>query len=268
MAMGDVNNQQNRRSLDDNYYSRTRITANQRVVGFSFWKGMLKLSISERIDNQGSNPTFNELAYIHLSPTKARIFKEEIDKFMIDPSRPRGVNSGSSEIQGVIIIGAREGSTPETPRYFLLIGKVDATGKFVDRCELDFNFNYHSGLVFNDIGDSVDFEKEYYDDLEVRQLKTMLEEYCWSCNGATGYFSADIARYETARMENKIDDMVASMGIERKSSRSNTGNNGGGYNKSVFGMNPPSGNGSNGAAHNSSRGSSYRIEDMENDMLD
>lgn len=268
MAMGDVN-QQNRRDLNDQFYSRMKFSSKNLSMGFGFWKGMLKISISEKAEsNNGGFPQYNEVVYIHLSPTKARILKHEIKKFLAEPATvdtpPRGVNTGSSDVQGMIFIGNREDSTPDIPRRYMTIGKVDASGNIVDSCEFDFNSNYHFGVVFTNTSGQLQISKEYYDDLEIEQFVTFLDEYIWSANGSTGYFTTDLARYQTARIENKIDDIATAVGVEKKSSGGQTNRSNGDFNKSFFASTGGADSRSN---SNRGRSSTTSFDEIEDTLL-
>ena len=125
MALGSnyQNNNQNQNSMwEPSYYSRLRIKNPEQnlALTFTFWKGTLKVSITETGSSQeGRN---NELAYIHLSPTKARILAEGVKRVSANSEGKEiyGVDTGTGETRGFIAIGREMG------KPFLFIATVNA----------------------------------------------------------------------------------------------------------------------------------------------
>ena len=187
-------NNQNNTLYNPTYYSRLSIknpTDNLRL-SFTYWNGTLRLSISEAGNIQdGKN---NELAYIHLSPTKARIFSNCINKIIENPETPDifGVDTGAGETRGLIAIGRDMG------KPYLIIAKVDANGKYESNQRFNFNIDYHYLLQINDIV-KLGFKKEYNNFVELNQLKDLLEDYSRNASCAAAYFYHDIGRYTHRR---------------------------------------------------------------------
>lgn len=213
--LGSQQQQQNNRGLyEQTYYSRLRFKneADKLQVGFSFWKGTLKLSVTEipkSYDNSGAAKV-DELAYIHLSPTKALMMSHIVQEYIDDPnkSEPRGVNTGASDVQGLIAIG-RENGVP-----YLVIAKVDANGAFLQQQRFNFNNDYNYDLTFSDINKLM-FSKSYDNTIELKLFQQILKDYASSSNGAFGYATWDIARYEQAKQANTIWKIAEKVGVER-----------------------------------------------------
>ena len=77
-------NNQNNTLYNPTYYSRISIKnpVDNLKLSFNYWNGTLRMAISEAGNAQeGRN---NELAYIHLSPTKARLFATCVDRIISD----------------------------------------------------------------------------------------------------------------------------------------------------------------------------------------
>lgn len=251
--MGDTNNNQNKEKMyEENYYSRMRFYDNTNMsLGFSFWKGMLKIYISQNTAAPGGFPKYDELVYIHMSPAKAKILANGITELLAEGDKSTklyGVNTGSGEVQGLIACGNRNG------RKYLVIGKVDPNGKAVDTQEFEFTSDYNFGLVFSNI-EKMEFERNYYNNMDIESFRDLLEDYARSTNGAMGYAVADIARYETAKNNNKIMAIQDALGIEKKSSSSAPK---GSSSNSFF--NKPAGASSSTA---STRGRSTSIDDLD-----
>ena len=259
MALGS-NNQQNNRGLSEpNYYSRLRFKneEDKLQIGFTYWKGTLKISITERTN--GDNPRSDELAYIHLSPSKARIMAEFVQQVIDDPTITKqfGINTGASDTQGVLAI-ARDNGRP-----YLMIAKVNKDGKFENCKRFNFANNYNYGLEFSDFN-KLSFTKQYDNDLELRMFKDILEDYARSANGAIGASTWDVARYEISKMNNQLNQIAEKVGADRRSG----GNYGGNANDSYF-ANSNSGSSSSAFSSGMNKPTSYTtgsIEDMDSEF--
>ena len=181
MALGSTYNNSNNRSYSNNNQNNT-------LYNPTYYS---RLSIK--------NPVNNELAYIHLSPTKARIFSACVKRIIENPEAVDifGVDTGTGETRGLIAIGRDMG------KPYLVIAKVDANGKYESNQRFNFNTDYHYSLQINDIV-KLGFKKEYDNYIELNQLKDLLEDYSRNASCAAAYFYHDTARYETAKASNLI----------------------------------------------------------------
>lgn len=200
------------------YYSRLRIKnpTDNIALSFTFWKGVLKVSIIEI----GSN---NELAYIHLSPTKARILASGVENIINNPEDMStfGVDTGVGETRGFIAIG-RDANSP-----FLFIAKVDKNGKYESSQRFNFNVNYNYLLKVVDIT-NLKCQKEYTNDVELHQFVDLLNDFARSASGALGASFYDIGRYESAKLNNIVRRIAEKTGVVD----SNKSYNNGGGNRS------------------------------------
>lgn len=229
MALGSnyQNNNQNQNSMwEPSYYSRLRIKNPEQnlALTFTFWKGTLKVSIIESGSSQeGRN---NELAYIHLSPTKARILAEGVKRIAtnVEGKEIYGVDTGTGETRGFIAVGRDMG------KPFLFIAKVNASGNYESSQRFDFNNNYNYLLDVHDLS-SLKCQKEYMNNVELDQFCNILEDYARFASGAMGASFYDIGRYENAKLSN----MVRSIGIKTGAlDASKYGGNSGGRSSNSF----------------------------------
>ena len=211
-------NNQNNTLYNPTYYSRISIKnpVDNLKLSFNYWNGTLRMAISEYRNN--------ELAYIHLSPTKARLFATCVDRIISDSETSSifGVDTGTGETRGMIAIGRDMG------KPYLVIAKVNANGQYESNQRFNFNMNYQYLLQINDIS-KLGFKKEYDDSLELNQLKDLLEDYARYASGASAYFYHDIGRYEAARSSNLIRRIGEKVGAIDKNY-----NGGGASNNSFF----------------------------------
>lgn len=264
--LGSNNNQNGRNtSYDPTYYSRISFkNENDKLrLGFSVWKGCLKLAVSElkTFDGTGGNRA-EDLAYIHLSPTKAQIMSEYVKEVITKPdfTEIRGVNTGASDTQGLLAISRESNGQP-----YLIIAKIDKDGNFVQQQRFNFNFHYHYGLKIHDLKD-LSFEKDYDDNAELVQLQQLLEDFARSSNGAYGASVWDVGRYEfNGKVIKPVSMIMEKLGIERKGyGGGNRGNSGDGF------FNNNSGNGGGaGKTDGASSGGGYSsgsFDDLESEF--
>ena len=252
MALGNNNyqnrNQQNQQS-EPSYYSRIRITNPTDNIGlnFTFWKGLLKVSIVESGNAQEGRS--NELAYIHLSPTKARLMAQCVDKILSDEksSDIYGINTGIGEVNGFMAIGRDMGNP------YLIIAKVGQNG-YESSQRFNFNKDYNYFLQVSDL-DKLKFKKEYDNTVELTQFRDILEDFARASSGAIGASVHDIGRYEASKTNALVRKIAAKVGVELNYTNNQFGGNGN-YSK-------PSGDSNN----SKSQGNRYNnISDLEDEF--
>lgn len=260
MALGSNNNQNDRGLYEPNYYARLQFKNPEQnlTMGFTYWKGSLKVAITERKNNQKPE----ELAYIHLSPMKAHILSEYVDKVINNAdNNVYGVNTGVGETQGLITIG-RDNGAP-----YVIIASIDKDGNYTSSQRFDFIQNYHFGLSITDL-QNMEFVKEYNDNAELSQFYNILRDFSRSANGALGASVWGVARYETAKNNNLLYRIGDKMGVVEKSN-----NNGGGAGNSYFanGGNNSSGTSNSSGFNGMNKPSNYSansIDDLEHSFDD
>ena len=213
-------NNQNNSMYNPTYYSRLSIRnpLDNLRLSFNFWNGTLRVSISEAgTAQEGRN---NELAYIHLSPTKARLFADCVERIIKDPETFDifGVDTGTGETHGLIAIGRDMG------KPYLIIAKVNSDGKYESNQRFNFNNDYQYLLQINDIT-KLGYKKEYDNSLELNQLKDILDDYSRFSSGAAGYTFYDIGRYESAKISNIIRSIAEKVGASNKNYNIGSSNN-------------------------------------------
>lgn len=229
MAIGDTtsnNNQNSGKIFENTYYSRLRMkhADSKNSLGFYFKSGLLVLEISELKEGFKYDPIIN----IHLSPTKARLFANEIMKFKeylvsgnIVPGKAFGVNAGMGEKVSYVGIHADIDKSVK-----ITIGKFDGNGNIVEYATTSLNKDYHFALEWDNI-DKMDVSKVYDDMIELQQLYEILDDFARNMNGAVAYSVADLTKFDTSRILKKMDPIFDKLGIERK-----TYGNGNNYSRS------------------------------------
>ena len=214
MALGNTYQNNKNQMWEASYYSRLRIKnpKDNLALGFTFWKGTLKVSISSLSKDYHTNDNNSDLTYIHLSPTKARLLANLVQTVIEQKSdNIFGVDTGIGEVHGFIAVGREQGNP------FLLIAKVNPDGTFESSHKFNFNMNYNYSLKVHDIK-NLKCQKEYDNELELQQLYDILADYARFSSGAIGASVYDIGRYEAAKMSNMVRKIAEKTGaIEFKS---------------------------------------------------
>lgn len=222
--MEDKNMLGQQKNTEASYYSRFRVKSEETNMTLSatFWSGTLKLSITENRSTENTKP--NELAAIYMSPFKSAIMAEYISKVIEDENCKKiyGVNTGAGESQGLFLI-SRENKVP-----YIIIAKVDSNGKFVNSQRFNFNRDYNYGLEVTNL-DTLDFNKEYKNHIELSALRDLLLDFSRSANGAYAYFTHDINRYEIGKIVGKINKIAEKVGVESNSGSYSKGNSNNSY---------------------------------------
>ena len=165
-----------------------------------------------------------------------------------------GINTGMGEVQTLITFMNEKDSTEELPKRKCVICKLDSDGNLQEVVEFHLNTDYYYTLEYSDFS-KVEFEKSFDNDLELDEFIMILDSFAVNMNGTVGYAVMDVMRWDATRQNNKLDQIMDALNIERKSGRGNQGNN----NNSYFNR--------NGAAStdnsNRARSNHRSVEDLE-----
>lgn len=180
-------------------------------ITFRFWKTNLIIGIFPRKNTGDDGMTFdmdNGIS-IYLSHTKARILKNELELFLKDPITYNSVGVPS----GMSIIYISNGTEYGKDAPVLTITKVDDDGKPVSSFAYEFHRNFHFSIR-NYQQSSFDKIYDEYNDLEIRQLITLLDEYVKASTNAVAFTVMDQRKYSYNRMDAKIEAIAQSLGVD------------------------------------------------------
>lgn len=233
MSLGNTYNSNTPRKPNDmlTVYSNFRMNNGESTIDptcltFRYWKSNLCIGIFPR-KNTGNE----EIAFdmdngitVYLSHSKAQVLKHELELFLSDPVTYNG--SGVPTNQGVITISNGSEYGKNTP--VLTIRKVNDTGDVVASFAYEFKRNYHYSIRGYD---GYNFTKVFddYQDLEIRQLITILDEYVKASTNAVAFSVMSQRQFSAVRMENKLDAIANSLGVDI-GAKSNSGR----YSKSSY----------------------------------
>lgn len=178
-------------------------------LSFSMWKNTLQIIISPVKETpDGIQIDKDNSGSIYINHTKARIFAEELKKFLQDPD----TYHGSAVFSGKAVISISNGSDVGGTSPILIIRNIDESGKAVGTFAYEFRTNFHCA-IHNYNGDS-NFNREYYPNIEIEELITMLEEYYRAASSAYAFMTVDAYSHNHNYMSDKLNQIAQKLGIE------------------------------------------------------
>ena len=222
-------------------------TVDQTCLSFTFWNNSLKVSISPKKNTTGNDGQvlfdYDNGISIYLSHHKARIFAEEIKKFISDPVKYD--NSGVTSGQGLITVS--RGVEFNSPAPLIIIRRIDENGTIMSSFAYQIKHEYY--FAVRNYNENGEFTKdlETYSNLELLQIVTLLEEFYKATTCATAYTVIDQLKYEHNPQRGILNSIANKLGVEY-GGVSNSGN-GRRYNSTSY-FNNASGNSGNNYSSN------------------
>lgn len=238
MAVGDnySNNKQQQRSPEVfSFYTMSNAEGiDPSMLSISYWNGLMKVSISPMLPNPTTEHKWDKDNAIaaYVNHTKARTLAWVISD-VLDPNKPDvhsgGINTGTD---GLICFS--DGKEVGLDHPCIIIRKIDPNdGHVISSYIYEFKFNYHYAIVNYNPNDA-SHKKIYYDDIEVSQFVEVLNEYYKAMTNAVAYTVIDRSKYDTSRINTKLDSICENLGIDYRDGKANYSRKGGSsyFNKS------------------------------------
>lgn len=228
MSIGNTysnNNQANNNIQEVTVYSNYRMNNAESKIDatcltFRFWRTNLCIGIFPRKNTGNDEISFdmNNGITIYLSHTKARILKKELELFLLDSKKYNAVGVPSGKAVISISNGAEYGK--DTP--ILTIRGVSETGDITSSFAYEFKSDYHYSIRNYD-GKNFDTIYDDYKNIEIEQFITVLNQYIDASVNAMAFSVLDQSKYSNARLDNKIQAIASSLGVDLKNNgRSST----------------------------------------------
>ena len=232
MAQFNNNNQNNNSKSvgSTTYYSGLRIRnyTDNNAISINFSNGLMKVSISKPDENN----RFQDVISASLSPKKAAIMVDQIEKLGDSEDGVLGTVLGMGEVQTAIGIQRRDGIN------YLRIAKVDKTGNITDQGSFTFQTNADPSYRWSDF-DHMKFTKSYNNDIDFDMFKNALIDFARNISGAAGYGTLYLNRYQDSSMSNKISAICGKLGINTNTNTNRSYNGGGFFTNNDNGGNNP-----------------------------
>ena len=218
MALGD-GGQMQRKSNEDSYNSRLTLYSpdGNKYLKFKFWAGKIAISINVG-ENTQQGFRYNEVIAAFLTPMKAKMAAEELREFIADEKHvPVGiVTSTGDPTTCLTFIREKDGSITVDIR------KVDGSGKTTANDAFTIQKDYHYAVNYKNF-EKLDFTKKFYNDLEIKAIIDLFDNFYMACNGANAYSVLDMSRFNYSRLRSNTEAIMDKLGIQRASSRGSSG---------------------------------------------
>lgn len=228
------------------------------TLNFSFWKSLLKVSITPLKVVQGSATEMDKdnNIDIYLSPMKAKLFLQYAEDFRKNPNKFTNVGIGTNK--GIIYLTSGK-SEFNTESLFVVIKLMNFEEGTVTSC-IAYEFN-RNNFGITDYAGGTEFNKNYdfAEFVEFDMFLDVIRSYVESVNYAIAATVVDNNKFDVARISNKIGSIQEKLGIETGKKSYN-----GSSNNSSYWNNNGSSNSSSSPAMNTSSGSSNGPEQYDN----
>ena len=228
MPYGNYNNNKKQGPYDPTVYSpykfnNARSTVDQTQLSCQFWNNSLRIIIAPKnSDSPEDQPTFdikNSIS-VYLNHIKARMLHDVLCKFMEDPETydNAGVVAGTSFIS--FSTGKDFGSTFP----MIIIRKVDENGSITSSFAYEVKGDYHFAIRGFSEKSNGKYERDFYPNLELECLKTLLEEFYKAESRAVAYSVLDAFKYDQYRTSMKLNRIGEKLGLDMNVSSSGNSN--------------------------------------------
>lgn len=190
-------------------------------LSFSFWNGLLKVSINPIIVNNGSANRVDKdnAVSIYLSPLKASILLKFAKEFRDDPKKY--MNSGINTNKGIIYLTDGKDEFNQESK-FLVIKIIDATtGDCKSQAAYEFNKSDHFGII--NYTNKNNFTR-YYDGADIVELNmfiNVLDSYIKSATSAYAASVMEANKFDSTRTFNSLREIKEKLGIKYEGKNNN-----------------------------------------------
>ncbi len=222
------------RKFDSTYYSRTNFInykENMRV-NVTYSSGMIKLTIATAqgtSDNGMSN--WEDQITVSITGTKAHLllnalaeYEKAIEENTITLSQSWGIVTGMSDIQTILMFHLNKVNSTKA----FSICSIDAAGTVLKRFTYNFPDDQDFHIDWSNF-DTMKNDKVYDSDLQYKMLKETIAEFARTSNGAAGYTTVDLARYDINAIRNNITAIGENLGVIQPRQNNFNRNTSGGY---------------------------------------
>jgi len=260
MSLNDAGNYNNNKDRDyrvtvysSNTFSNVDSTIEKSKLTYTFWKGLLKISIAPMIPSNDDSVNFDykKESSIYLSPMLASMGYKKFKEFMENPDK---FESRSIPTRSGALIKLCKGEQYGIKGHVLVIEKIGEDRSIIGGHLYEFNTDKYYGID-NINEDDFSFDKSYYKDLEIDFLLLTLKSFYEYSVGSSAYFNMDYNRFEQSRLTGKLNKIGIALNIEDKS----------GYNKG-YGGSKNSPFESNKNNNSSSNNDEYSYNDIEEQL--
>lgn len=217
----------------DSYYRfyNAESSVDKTAVKFSFWNNMLKVTIAPKSNTNATNQNgdaFNSFDWndgttsAFITPVKAKMLYDEIERFQNNPGEYTnvGIPLGAS---GSGIIYICDGKEFGVNSICMVIVTVNNSGAVESTAVYEFKSQYNFSIRNYDAGNK-NFDKIYYDTIELDIFKMILKQYYEAVSGAYAYTVMNANIRNTVRYKKSFEAIASKLGVDLGYSTTNYDN--------------------------------------------
>lgn len=215
----------------DSYYKfyNAESSVDKTAVKFSFWNNMLKVVIAPKSKNNATNngdafSTFDwtdGTTCAFITPIKAKMLHDEIEKFQNNPEGYTnvGIPLGASG-NGIIYICNGKEFGINNP--CMVIITVNNEGDAESTAVYEFKTQYNFAIRNYDVSNK-NFERVFYDTIELDTFKVLLQQYYEAMSGAIAYSVINTNMRNNVRVKKSLEAIASKVGADLGYGNSNYG---------------------------------------------
>lgn len=179
------------------------------ALSYSFWKGFLKISIAPLLKNPTDKQKWDHknAATVYLTHTHARILSRAANSVLAKEKFNGGVIA-----QGTNLIVLSDGKEVGSKGPCLIIRCVQQNGEITGTYVYEFNRTNFG--VSNFKADNSEFDRDFYENIEIDEFIEILDQFATQMSKATAYTVIEEMKYDTSRMNTKIGLIAEALGVE------------------------------------------------------
>lgn len=237
MALGDSNYKNNqdkmyRPTVYGMAFANTSETAiDQSLLSFSMWKNTIKISIASKLNSNSSKDYVqwdrDNAGCIYLTPVRASMFADILEKFIEEPSKYTGYGIAS----GKALISVSDGSDGGKPGHWCIIIRLvnESTGKCEKVYGYEIKKNYEAIYGYDNTG-NFKTDTDIFMEKEIRMIIYQLRDYSRAANNAYAFTVLDSFSWVNDHTRSALAKIAGACGVDLGAKGTSSGSS-----KSYFG---------------------------------
>lgn len=187
-------------------------------LSYSFYGGTLRIAIAPKKEETPEGKVtfdYKNMGEAYLNHTKCRILRDAILAMREDPTIHNvGVPTGDK------LISFSDGSELGIDKPVLIIRELDQQGQIKSAYIYEFKVNEYYYSVINFDASNSNYEKRFYNNIEVDQLIDQLDSYVKAMTGSYSYATVD-ALVNNKEIGEVLRNIASQVGVPQNTTKAN-----------------------------------------------
>lgn len=221
MSLGNFNSNVKKKNYSPITYSNFKLYNGESKVdptclNFAFWNGLMRISITPIAMKQDSTPKLEKESSVdfYIGPNKAKMFLYYLKEFKTN--QDKYINVGIGTNKGILYLtnGKNEFGVES---MFIVIKLIDfPNNKIIAEAAYEFNTNIFGITNFKDQNLKFDKNYDFAKFAEIDMLIDIMTSYINSASYAYAATVIDANKFDTSRINTKINSIQEKLGIDYK----------------------------------------------------